>query len=295
MGRSFNPSGGGVTPFEGQEVLSSFTPPPLQSSVNNYLVNVRGFLNASLLAIGATAPVNVTGLAGWAANRELILTNPGASTVTYKNANGASLANNRFLFGADVALAQNEAIRIVGAISGGWLLQGAASSGGGGAPTTATYYTATDETAELPNSIQLVPVGAGVYATVNQAIANGTPTPLNFDTVLFDTGALWSNANPTRFTVPAAGLYVVTASCVWAAAAAGGCTLAIGINGAYSNRVSYNASAANSTLDVGNTVSVVLSLAANDYVEAISTQASGAALDTLAIERLIYFSVAALR
>jgi hypothetical protein len=159
MGRAFTPQGGAGTPFEGQEILSAFSCPPLQANVNDYAVAARGFQNASVLELAATTPVNMTGLAGATANRELTLVNVSADAITLKNANAGSVAVNRFQFGADVVLGSNDSLALIGLAAGGWALVGANPSSGG-APSSATYYTATDETSVLPNSVFLPPTAA---------------------------------------------------------------------------------------------------------------------------------------
>lgn len=137
MGRSFNPAAGGVTPFGGQEVLSTFTCPPLPASANDYSVAGQPFADASLLIIDATVPINLTGLVGATANRELtLLLAAGSAAVTVKNASGASLAKNRFQLGSDQVLEANQALRLLGRGAAGWVTYVAAVGSGAGSPLT---------------------------------------------------------------------------------------------------------------------------------------------------------------
>jgi hypothetical protein len=153
MGRSFTPVDGGVTPFEGQELLSAFVVPPLQSSVNDYQVAARRFANASLLQLSATTAVNITGLQGATPNRQLTLMNTGAAVITLKDTSGASLPVNQFHFGGtDVILNQNQGVTLSALLAGGWAAVGSAP-GASGATAAATYVTATNESAPLPNSV----------------------------------------------------------------------------------------------------------------------------------------------
>ena len=287
MGRSFTPSGGASTPFEGQELLSSFTPPPLPANTNDYTVNQRAFVNASVLQIAATAAINLTGLQGANPNRELLLVNVGASTITLKNASGLSQAPNRFAFGADVALAQNQAIKLLGLAAGGWGLVGTGTSGAAPAPATATYVTVANETATLPNSVEFssLAIAAAIYSTNSQVIPDSTATAVIVDTPLFDVGALWSNANPTRLTAPAAGLYLATASILWNAAASGVVGVSFAVNGVHGTPFGLASVPSSAAITPGVALSYLFQLAAGDYIEAIAIQTSGANLDILGQER----------
>lgn len=283
MGRSFNPSGGGVTPFEGQEILSSFTPPPLQAAVNNYVVAQRGFLNASLLSLSATAAVNITGLQGAVPNRELTLLNTGASAITLKNANGASLAANRFNFGADVVVSQNQSIVLLGLAAGGWGIKGAAgSSGGGGAPSTATYFTATDETATLPDSVLLQPTGALVRLTTDVPFVASTAATVAYDTVIYDTADFYAVSHPTRLTAPAAGLYLLQASGEWGSAAASGfASLSFQVNGSSATLWGADGIPFGTFVFPQICASVTLKLDAGDFVEVSGFQNSSGPVSLL--------------
>jgi hypothetical protein len=217
MGRSFTPQGGAGTPLEGQELLSAFLCPPLSASVNNYTVAARSFANASVLYLGATTPLNITGLQGATPNRELTLINVTANAITLKNANGASLAANRFNFDSDVVLNQWDGIKLLGSPPGaaGWVAVSAVPTGGGGAPATATFITATDQTGTLPNSVIWTKLfsGVSVAQSADQNLPNSVTTALSFDTSLYDTDGYHSDSvNPTRLTAPATGIYHVTAN-----------------------------------------------------------------------------------
>lgn len=113
------------------------------------------------------------------------------------------------------------------------------SGGGGGAPSTATYLTATDQVASLPNSRRLVN-GAGIafddttpgvrtvsatgggggftpmsarvgrYLSNQPAAGGGVYTFLEADTVQHDSGNFFNPATPDRFVIPVDGIYMVT-------------------------------------------------------------------------------------
>jgi hypothetical protein len=152
MGRSYR-QGGGQQTFTGGEILETFNAPTLNVSVNDYALQQDGFLTCTILALNASAAINITGLQGAFNNRKLIVQNVGENTITLKANSGLSQPGHLFNFGADVALDQWQALEICGnTAASGWVQIGV-GGGGGGAPTTETYVTDTDETAELPNSV----------------------------------------------------------------------------------------------------------------------------------------------
>lgn len=282
MGRSFTPAGGASTPFVGQELLSAFTAPALSVSVNDYRVASPQFDNASLVSIGATTAVNITGWVGSTPNRELTLLNRLAAAITLKNASGSSQAANRFNFGADVILDQNQAVKLIGLAAGGWALSGVGtSSGGSPAPSTATYLTVANETATLPNSVEFAPCAVSVaLLTGNQDVNDSTLTALSFDTALVDTGALWSIAAPTKLIAPTTGAYLATASCQFGnALGVGNAFLTFLVNGTGSAH-GYGPVALQTAgaVKLGCNVSAILQLNAGDYIEAYVYQHSGSVL-----------------
>jgi hypothetical protein len=274
MGRAFTPSGGAGTPFEGQEILAGFLCPPLQASVNDYAVAARGFANASVLYIGATAPLNVTGLTGATRNRELTVVNVTAEAITLKNASGASAAANRFNFDADIVLNQWDGVRLIGAPPGaqGWV---SAGGGGGGAPPVTAS-------------------GAYVYATANNVIPGGGSTAINFDTVLFDTDSYFDAGTPNVLTVPAAGIYQVNACVLWAASAAVTQELVLSLttNGNLALSFGYRSDLVPTAIELGQNISHALSLAAGDTVSATVFQNTGGNLDVTGVERITSMSIA---
>lgn len=262
MGRSFTPQGGASTPFEGQELLSAFLCPPLQSSVNDYQVAVRAFGNASLLQLGATTAVNITGLAGWAPNRELTLLNSLPAVITLKNASGLSLVPNRFLFGADVGLAQNQGIKLIGVATGGWAVQGVLPA---------------------PAPPAVVALAASIHNTTAQAIPNNAFTLLSFDTVDFDTGApspFYASGTPTVLTAPVDGLYLACCSINWQAAAAGLCSIAFSLAGSTAVQYGQEGSSFANTNNA-NALTHLFSLAAGDTVSVQAYQGSSLPLNVL--------------
>jgi hypothetical protein len=261
MGRSFTPAGGAGTPLEGQELLAAFVAPPLQSSVNDYRVAVRGFDNASLLSVSATTAVNITGLQGATPNRQLVLLNTGANAITLKNASGASAAANRFqLGGADVILNQNQAVPLVALAAGGWAI--ASPPPPAPAPPGANFS------------------GANYGPAAGQSVATATSTAiiLAAGAVQYDIGGYFNAANPTRLTAPANGVYLLTGSVAWAvsAAAAFGAGVNFWKNGGETVFYGYqNEAGPVASESIGNALSIPVELVAGDYMELIVFQSSG--------------------
>jgi hypothetical protein len=104
--------------------------------------------------------------------------------------------------------------------------------------------------------------------TANQALTNGAFTNLTFDTNFFDVGGIHSTTvNPTRFTVPLAGIWLAASQLQTASNAAGKMLLGVNVNGnaiipAVQSSVNQ---VAGSQLSVQ--VSGLLKLNVGDYVE----------------------------
>lgn len=263
MGRSFTPAGGASTPFEGQELLAPFACPPLQASANDYTVAARAFANASVLYIGATAPINLTGLQGATRNRELTLVNVTANAITLKNASGASLAVNRFNFDADIVLNQWDAVKLLGSPPGasGWVAVAAIPPPAPPPPPPAFS-------------------GANYGVAAGQAIATATSTAiiLSAAAIQYDIGGYFNGANPTRLTAPANGVYLLTGSVAWAvsAAAAFGAGVNFWKNGGAGVFYGYqNEAGPVASESIGNALSIPVELVAGDYMELIVFQSSG--------------------
>lgn len=121
------------------------------------------------------------------------------------------------------------------------------------------------------------------YNTATQAIANNTLTAITFAATLWSTPGynLWSVSNPTRITVPAAGLWLFVCQITWASGAGSFRETTMRINGigaTMTNLVTPNV--------VGNITNVfaVVSWPLNisDYVEVVAAQDSGGSLNVAA-------------
>jgi hypothetical protein len=96
-----------LTPFKFNAII---TPTDLSSDVNDY--NPAGLSNANAIIQNATTDVNITGIAGGAAGRFLILHNEGAYSITLKQNSSLSSAINRFDFAGnmDITLIRDQCI-----------------------------------------------------------------------------------------------------------------------------------------------------------------------------------------
>lgn len=134
--------------------------------------------------------------------------------------------------------------------------------------------------------------GAKATATGNQAIANATATKIALDNELYDTDNYHDNTtNNSRMTVPATGVYLITALLNWAGNAGPDfCWLLV------NNTTTIAFSDLNSAYTVSVcTLCTIAALTAGDYVELVAYQGTGGSVNTtqqaayapmLAIERL---------
>lgn len=103
----------------------------LGASQNNYAPT--GLAGASVIRLTASTPINITGLTGGSDGRLMVLTNVGANAITLVDQSGSSTAANRFLFGANLALAANQSATLIyDSTSSRWRQAVSPGSGGGG-------------------------------------------------------------------------------------------------------------------------------------------------------------------
>jgi hypothetical protein len=124
-------------------------------------------------------------------------------------------------------------------------------------------------------------VGASVYKSANQSIANATETTITFALENYDSDAFFdAGTSTTRLVVPAGkgGKYLITATNTYNSNSTGQRIVYM-----YKNTTSVNAVVFNNGGSVDTTIisSYVVSLAATDYVELKTFQSSGGALDLL--------------
>lgn len=91
-------------------LTGDMSPAQITADQNDY--NPAGLATASVLRLSSDASRVVTGLSGGGDGRALKLLNVGAHEIVLKDQSASSSAGNRFLFGADVTLAANQAIEL---------------------------------------------------------------------------------------------------------------------------------------------------------------------------------------
>lgn len=98
---------------------TTLTPSQITGNQNDY--SPTGLSSAGSLRLSTDASRNITGLATGIADREIRIFNVGAQDIVLTNADAASVAANRFLFGANVTLNANESILLwYDATTPGW-------------------------------------------------------------------------------------------------------------------------------------------------------------------------------
>lgn len=138
-----------------------------------------------------------------------------------------------------------------------------------------------NQVADLVNLLRN-PAVCRAYSTVNVSIPHNVETYLPFNTESFDSELIHDPAvTPSRFTCKTAGVYVFIGGVEWAANPTGRRTIELMVN----RSVFYNLqdSLVNSGSAVTHqTVSDIIKLAVNDYVELKCYQDSGIALNVQA-------------
>lgn len=117
-------------------------------------------------------------------------------------------------------------------------------------------------------------------STANQSIPDNASTAITFDSELVDVGGFHSNAtNPSRFTAPVTGLYLMVGHIDWAASAVGIRQILLRINGGTYLVYEVKAPTAGGLASVA--FATLRQLTAGDYVEAEAYQNSGGSLNVL--------------
>jgi hypothetical protein len=137
---------------------------PTQLSANTNDWAPTGFSTAGAVRLSTDASRNITGLAGGADGRIIILHNVGSFDAVLKNEDANSTAANRFLFGGDLTLLANYSVTLrYDSTTSQWRAITTAGAGGGGGGTVTS-----------------VTLGAGYGISVsgtNPVTTSGTFTP----------------------------------------------------------------------------------------------------------------------
>lgn len=132
-------------------------------------------------------------------------------------------------------------------------------------------------------------VGARVFRTTNQSIANDIDVVLSWTSERFDHGNMWDAGAPTRLTVPTgrSGLWHVGGLVNFAINGTGYRRVDIDLNNLAIARVAD--SAVSGLVDHGMSVATVVNAVAGDRFELFAAQTSGGALDMKAGDFLTHF------
>lgn len=104
----FDQSTGNATFARGFAITGVISPPQITSNQNDYAPT--GFSAASTLRLSSDTSRTVSGLAGGADGRMILIHNVGAQNIVFSNQDAASLAANRFLLGSNVTLGADAAL-----------------------------------------------------------------------------------------------------------------------------------------------------------------------------------------
>lgn len=115
------------------------SPSQITSNQNDY--NPTGLSSASTLRLSTDASRNITGLAGGADGRLIVVHNIGSNNIVFKDEDSASSAANRFALNSDVTLGADQATLLqYDSTSSRWRLVAGPSSGGGGGGAASVVY-----------------------------------------------------------------------------------------------------------------------------------------------------------
>lgn len=118
---------------------------PSQITANQSDYAPSGFSTASTLRLSSDASRNITGLAGGADGRVIILHNVGAQNIVLINQDSGSTAANRFLLGGDVTLAADASLSLrYDSTTQRWRAISPTSGGGGGGGVSSVTIAAGD-------------------------------------------------------------------------------------------------------------------------------------------------------
>jgi len=134
--------------------------------------------------------------------------------------------------------------------------------------------------ADAPQGYPFKDIHIDVVRTTAQSIPDNSWTAISFDTIRSEekpaTSSQWSSGSPTRLTCRLPGRYLIVASVRFAGNSTGGRGINIKVNGAWKMAVLVPPPG---TLETIISISDIISLQTDDYVEVFVYQNSGAALN----------------
>lgn len=207
-----------VTQSIGGALLLTGVISPAQIAANTNDYAPTSFSTAYLVRLQSDAARNITGLAGGAAGRDILLSNIGTFNITLTAQDTSSSAGNRFLFPSPIVLRPKCAISLdYDATSSGWRTKavpvaqpaGAAfknlkvqTTASSSAAVTADYVVLEDTNGEMYRA-----VGVSLTLDVSTSGANGRDTGSETSSTWY---SVWVIFNPTTNTV--AGLLSISST-----------------------------------------------------------------------------------
>lgn len=206
---------------------ADISPAQITATQNDY--NPTGLSTASLVRVNSDAARSITGLAGGADGRSIVIANVGAFSITLEDEDAGSTAGNRFALAGDLVMAADTAYHLeYDATSSRWRLVGAVSLSG-------TGLLASNNLSDVANAVT---AGANIRPVEHLAVACSD-----------ETTAITTGTGKVTFRMPYA--FTVTAVRASVGTAPTGSTIIIDINEAgasiLSTKLSIDASEKTST------------------------------------------------
>jgi hypothetical protein len=132
------------------------------------------------------------------------------------------------------------------------------------------------------SNIKATAIGARAYNSANLSLNNNTITVLTLDSERWDSDTIHdTSSNTSRLTCKTAGKYIVTGNVSFASNATGERVAYINLNGATNAAISKTNAAQTASAPTVLTVTTIMDLAVNDYLELAALQNSGGSLNVL--------------
>lgn len=146
---------------------------------------------------------------------------------------------------------------------------------------TGTIALTGDGTAASPLTANAVRVAiCSVESTIAQAVANQTWTPINFDLEILDTANMHAAGNPSRITIPVAGIYRLSGGVAFTSNTAGARSTSWALNGTiFGGAMAWQGGISAGAFQLP-AMAVVTTFAAGDYIELRVYQNSGVSINT---------------
>ncbi len=110
-----------IQSFNGAVYFNGIITPTILAADTNDWAPTGGFTSANTIRVSSSSNIKITGLAGGASGRTIIVRNIGAFIITLTANSSLSTAGNRFIISAPIPLRPNDTVLLqYDALSGGW-------------------------------------------------------------------------------------------------------------------------------------------------------------------------------